>query len=128
MLGGNRVAARYAGIPVFRRMLEVYAGMGALAFVAALCATSKDGSVMASWRSGLELQVIVAVVLGGTRVDGGYGSIVGSFWGVLLIAVLEEGLRSVAMSDLSLTILGGLLIAGVWLNTRSQAHGRHSVA
>ena len=125
MLGGNRVAARYAGIPVFRRLFQVYAGMGALAFVAVLCATSKDGSVMASWRSGLELQVIVAVVLGGTPVDGGQGSMAGSFWGVLLIAVLEEGLRSVAMSDLSLIILGILLVAGMWLNTRIQARGKH---
>lgn len=124
MLGGNRVAARYAAVPVFRRLLQVYTLMGLLAFLAALCATSKDGSVTASWRTGLELQVIVAVVLGGTRIDGGSGSIVGSFWGVLLIAVLEEGLRSAARSELSLTILGVLLVAGVWLNSHVSSAGQ----
>ena len=119
MLGGNRVAARYAGISVHRRIVEVYTLMGLLAFVAAVCATSRDGSVNASWRTGLELQVIVAVVLGGTRVDGGNGSIVGSVLGVLLIAVLDEGLRGAAMSDLKPILLGVLLVTGVCLNTHA---------
>jgi ribose/xylose/arabinose/galactoside ABC-type transport system permease subunit len=118
MLGGNRVAARYAGIPVHRRIVQVYTLMGLLAFVAALCATAHDGSVIASWRTGLELQVIVAVVLGGTRVDGGNGSIVGSVVGVLLIAVLDEGLRGAEMSELKPILLGVLLVVGVWLNTK----------
>ncbi len=117
MLGGNRVAARYAAIPVERRTIQVYTLMGLLAFVAAVLASSKFGSVTASSQRGLELQVIVAVVLGGTRVDGGSGSIVGSVLGVFLIAVLEEGLRGMAMSDLRPILLGTLLVVGVWLNT-----------
>ena len=120
MLGGNRIAARYAGIPVFGRLLGVYTLMGLLAAVAALCASSRDGSVTASWQTGLELQVIVAVVLGGTRVDGGNGSVAGSLLGVALIAVLEEGLRGAAVSELRLILLGGLLLAGVWLNAASE--------
>lgn len=130
MLGGNRVAARYAGIPVQRRLYQVYALMGALAFVAALCASFRSGSVKASWQTGLELQVIVAVVLGGTRVDGGSGSIIGSMLGVLLIAVLEEGLRGASqlqsqlpfkLSHMEYILLGLLLVLGVWLNTRSRS-------
>jgi ribose/xylose/arabinose/galactoside ABC-type transport system permease subunit len=78
---------------------------------------------------GFELEVIVAAVLGGTRVSGGAGSITGSVFGVLLVAVLREGLRGAGSSiriakalpfdvnDLSYILLGVLLIAGVWLNT-----------
>jgi len=96
MLGGNRVAARYAGIPVNRRILEVYALMGLLGFLSALCFTARNSSVSASSLTGLELQVIVAVVLGGTRVQGGAGSLSGTFFGVLIIAVMDEGLRGAA--------------------------------
>ena len=124
MLGGNRVAARYAGIPVDRRLFQVYTLMGLLAFAAAVCATAKDTSVTATWRMGMELQVIVAVVLGGTRIDGGAGSVLGSVFGVLMVAVLEEGLRGAAMSDLKPILLGGLLFVGVWLNTHADAKNR----
>jgi len=129
MLGGNRVAARYAGIPVTRRTCEVYTLTGLLAFLAALAFTARNSSVSASSLSGLELQVIVAVVLGGTRVQGGAGSLVGTFFGVLVIAVLDEGLRSAAawgdahlpfkISHLQYILLGVLLVTGVWLNSRT---------
>lgn len=117
MMGGNRVAARYSGIPVHFRTEQVYCFVGFLAFLAALCSTSKEGSVTASSYMGLELQVIVAVVLGGTRVDGGYGTIIGSIWGVLIIAVLQEGLRGISMTTLEPILLGVLLVCGVWVNT-----------
>jgi ribose/xylose/arabinose/galactoside ABC-type transport system permease subunit len=117
MLGGNRIAARYAGIPVERRLVQVYTLMGLLAFIAAMSAMAYDSAVNASWQTGLELKVIVAVVLGGTRVDGGKGSVWGSVLGVFLIAVLDDGLRAMHRSDLMLILLGPLLVLGVWLNT-----------
>jgi ribose/xylose/arabinose/galactoside ABC-type transport system permease subunit len=133
MLGGNRIAARYAGIPVIRRICQVYMAMGFFAFLAALCFTARNSSVSASSLSGLELHVIVAVVLGGTRVQGGAGSLMGTFFGVLILAVLDEGLRGAAawgdqhlpfkISHLQYLLLGALLIAGVWLNTKSWGHG-----
>ncbi len=124
MIGGNRVAARYSGIPINFRLEQVYTIVGLLAFLAALCATSKEGSVTASSYMGLELQVIVAVVLGGTRVDGGFGTIIGSIWGVLIIAVLQEGLRGISMTSLEPILLGVLLVGGVWVNTHFGSHQR----
>jgi ribose/xylose/arabinose/galactoside ABC-type transport system permease subunit len=128
MVGGNPIAARYAGIPVTRRLCQVYALMGALAFLAAVCFTARNSSVSASSLTGLELRVIVAVVLGGTRVQGGAGFLAGSFFGVLIIAVMDEGLRGAAVwgdqhlpfkiSYLQYILLGALLVTGVWLNTR----------
>jgi ribose/xylose/arabinose/galactoside ABC-type transport system permease subunit len=133
MLGGNRVAARYAGIPVDRRTIQVYALVGLLGFLAALCFTARNSSVSASSLSGLELQVIVAVVLGGTRVQGGAGSLANTFFGVLIIAVMDEGLRGASrwgeehlpfkISHLEYMLLGALLILGVWLNARRSGGG-----
>lgn len=128
MLGGNRVAARYAGISVTRHTIEIYALMGALAFLTALSFTARNSSVTASSLTGLELRVIVAVVLGGTSVRGGGGSFLGSFFGVLAIAALDEGLRGATtwgdrhlpfkISHLNFILLGVLLIAGVWIGSR----------
>jgi ribose transport system permease protein len=127
MLGGNRVAARYAGIPVTRRILQVYALMGTLAFLAALSFTARNSSVSASSLTGMELPVIVAVVLGGTRVQGGAGSLVGTFLGTLTIAVLNEGFRSAVtwgdrhlpfkISHLQYVTLGLLLLLSVRLTS-----------
>jgi ribose/xylose/arabinose/galactoside ABC-type transport system permease subunit len=126
MIGGNRIAARYAGIRVERRLLQTYCLMGLMAFLAALCFTSRDGSVIASSLNGLELPVIVAVVLGGTRVQGGSGTLLGTIFGVLFIAIMDEGLRGAAIwgarnlpfkiSHLEFVLLGVLLVFGVWLN------------
>lgn len=131
MIGGNRIAARYAGIRVERRLLQIYTLVGFLAFLAALCFTGRNGSVSASALSGLELHVIVAVILGGTRVQGGSGSIVGTAFGVLFIAVMDEGLRGAAIwgaanlpfkiSHLEYVILRLLLVLGVWLNNALQS-------
>jgi ribose/xylose/arabinose/galactoside ABC-type transport system permease subunit len=138
MLGGNRIAARYAGIPVDRRIVQVYALVGLLGFLAALCFTARNSSVSASSLTGLELQVIVAVVLGGTRVQGGAGSLSGTFFGVLIIAVMDEGLRGAArwgdahlpfkISHLEYVLLGALLVLGVWLNTRTSRDSKRRVA
>lgn len=127
MIGGNRIAARYAAVPVERRVWQVYILMGALAFLAALAFTARNGSVSASSLSGFELHVIVAVVLGGTSVQGGQGTLLGSIFGVLFIAVMDEGLRGAAIwggqhlpfriSNLEYVLLGLLLVFGVALNT-----------
>ncbi len=129
-VGGHRVAAHYAGVRVGRILVSVYLLMGVLAFLAAVTFTARNGSVSGSALTGLELKVIVAVVLGGTRVQGGHGSLFGSFLGVLVIAVLEEGLRSSAawgeshlpfkLSHLEYILLGLLLIVGVRWSMRRR--------
>lgn len=130
MMGGNRIAARYAGIPVERRTVQVYALMGLLAFFAALAFTARNGSVSASALSGFELHVIVAVVIGGTKVQGGSGTLLGTIFGVFFVAVLDEGLRGAAIwggrnlpfkiSHLEYVLLGVLLVMGSTLNNVLQ--------
>lgn len=126
MIGGNRVAARYTAIRVPRRLLEVYALVGVLAALTSLVFIGRNGSVQPSSLRGLELHVIVATVLGGTRVQGGAGSIVGTLLGVMIVTVMNIGLQGLKLSSIQLPfkehylrylLLGGLLVLGVWLNT-----------
>ena len=129
MIGGNRIAARYAAIPVGRRLVQLYTLSGILAFLAAVCTTAYSGSVSVESYHGLELSVIVAVVLGGTSVTGGSDTLFGSVIGVFLIAVLEDGLRAGSgptwiqahlpfkLDHLRFVFHGALLAGGVWINT-----------
>lgn len=91
-LGGNREAARLAGIPVRQVEFAVYALAGLCAGLAAVVLTGRLNSALASGATGLELQVIAAVVIGGTSLFGGRGSLAGTFLGVLLIGVIVNGL------------------------------------
>lgn len=91
-LGGNREAARLAGIPVRRVEFAVYALAGLCAGLAAVVLTGRLDSALASGATGLELQVIAAVVIGGTSLFGGRGSLAGTFLGVILIGVIVNGL------------------------------------
>lgn len=91
-LGGNREAARLAGIPVRRVEFAVYALAGLCAGLAAIVLTGRLDSALASGATGLELQVIAAVVIGGTALFGGRGSLAGTFLGVVLIGVIVNGL------------------------------------
>ncbi len=91
-LGGNREAARLAGIPVRRVEFAVYVLAGLCAGLAAVVLTGRLNSALASGATGLELQVIAAVVIGGTSLFGGRGSLIGTFLGVVLIGVIVNGL------------------------------------
>ena len=97
--------ARYAGIPVERRIVLVYALAGVTAGLAAVVYCARVGQAQADVGSWYELYAVTAVVLGGTSIFGGRGSVLGSLLGWLSIAVLQQGLT---LSDMP-TELGGIL-------------------
>jgi ribose/xylose/arabinose/galactoside ABC-type transport system permease subunit len=92
-IGDNRTAAEFAALPVRRRLWQLYALNGLLAGLVALSYTSRGGAAVPNAGQGLELQVIAAVVLGGTRATGGAGGIARTLLGVAVLAHLEIGLR-----------------------------------
>jgi rhamnose transport system permease protein len=116
-IGYNREAARFSGVPIGSVTLAVYVLTGLLVAVAAIIYTSRVSSARADSGMGLELDVIAAVVLGGASVRGGSGTIVATVLGVLIIAVLRNGLFMAGVpSTWQLVILGVVLIAAVFAN------------
>jgi ABC-type glucose/galactose transport system permease subunit len=116
-IGGNPDAARLAGIPVERVTVAVYALSGLLVGLAAVMFTGRIQSATPQVGTGLELQVIAAVLLGGVSFTGGRGSIVGALVGALLLAVINNGLDLVAVSSFWQGVVTGvILIFAVWLD------------
>jgi ribose transport system permease protein len=121
-VGGNPDAARLAGIPVDRVTVAVYALSGLLVGLAAVMYTGRIQSATPQVGTGLELQVIAAVLLGGVSFTGGSGSIVGALVGALLIAVINNGLDLLGVSSFWQGIVtGGILIFAVWLDRFRRA-------
>jgi rhamnose transport system permease protein len=116
-IGHNATAARFAGIPVARCRLWLYGISGLVAAVAALLFVARRNTAKADIALGLELEVITAVVLGGTSIFGGRGHIFGTVLGVLLIHELREFVSwRWNQNELIYIVVGMLLIGCVLLN------------
>jgi ribose transport system permease protein len=113
-VGGNEQAARLSGIRTGRIKLAVFALSGTLAALAAVFESSRLAAANPEAGVGYELSAIAAVVIGGTSLMGGRGSVVSSFLGVLIIAVLQTGLiRSGVKEPYKLVIIGCAIIVAV---------------
>jgi rhamnose transport system permease protein len=116
-MGHNATATRFSGVPVQRCRLLLYAFSGLMAAVAALLFIARRNTAKADIALGMELEVITAVVLGGTSIFGGRGHILGTVLGVLLIHELREFVSwRWNQNELTYIVVGTLLIVCVLLN------------
>jgi ribose transport system permease protein len=125
-LGANEEAATFSGIRTAPIRIGAFVLAGALAGLAAAFDCSKLGAVDPNAGAGLELSAIAAVVVGGTSLSGGRGSVVGSFLGVLIIATLGAGLNQIGAREPVKLLVTGLVIAAaaaldVWRGRRRCA-------
>ena len=122
--------ARHAGIPVERRLALVYVLCGLASGLAAVIYAARVGQAKADAGTGYELAAITAVVLGGTSIFGGRGSILGSLLGLFIIAILQVGLRMASGPGEAAGVLTGvLLLAAISIQwALSRAAGRTATA
>jgi ribose transport system permease protein len=116
-VGSNVKAARFSGVPVARTVVLVYVVSGLLAGLGGIVMASQLKSAAPTYGSMYELNVIVAVVIGGTSLSGGEGKIFGTLIGAFLIAVVQNGMNLLNLESHAQTVvLGTVLIAAVLLD------------
>ena len=121
-IGGNEQAARLSGVAVDRVKIAVYAISGFLASLAGVLYTAQYRQGKPDAGVGMELDAIAAVVIGGTSLMGGKGSIAGTFVGVLIFGFLSNILQLNNIdSNTQLVLKGGIILAAVLLQERSSA-------
>jgi ribose/xylose/arabinose/galactoside ABC-type transport system permease subunit len=116
-VGGNAEAARLSGVHTDRIILGVYVICGVLASVSGVLLSSRMNSGQPNAGQMYELDVIAAVVVGGTSLFGGRGSVIGTFIGAMLIGVLRNGLNLLNVSSyVQMILLGVVILSAVLLD------------
>jgi ribose transport system permease protein len=116
-VGSNAEAARRAGIPVRGHLVRVYTGVGLLSGLAGFMSLAYFGTTTISGHSTDNLNAIAAVVLGGTSLFGGVGSVFGTVIGVFIPAVLSKGFVIVGVQQFWQPVaISAVLVAAVWFD------------
>ncbi len=123
-IGGNETATRLSGVRVPRAKLLIYGLSGLTAAIAAIVLTGRLMSGQPNAGQGFELDAIAAVVLGGTSIAGGRGSLVGTLLGALLLGVLNNGLNMVGVNPYVQTVVKGVIILlAIYIGRERRAVG-----
>ena len=109
-IGGNEEAARLSGVPVKRVLLIVYCISGVMAGIAGIVMASELNSGSGEFGQAWELNVIAAVVVGGTSLMGGQGKIIGTLIGCAIIEVINNGMNLMAISSNTQQVVLGIVI------------------
>ncbi len=113
-VGGNRRASRLAGLPIDRVRFLAFVLVGVFVGIASIIYLGRAGSVQTNTGTGLELQVVAAVVIGGTSISGGRGSTLAALTGAVLIGVILNGLILLGVPGIwQDAVLGALILLAV---------------
>lgn len=109
-IGGNAIAARLSGINVDLYKLAIFALSGVVAGIASIVVTARSNAGQPNSATGLELESVIAAVLGGTLMSGGKGSVLGTILGVLVLGVLNNGMILLGISQFYQFVAKGVLL------------------
>lgn len=117
-IGNNETATRFSGMPVLRNKFAIYTLSGFMSGLAGWAFVSRVSTTRQDMGTGWELTAITAVVVGGTSIFGGSGTIIGTVLGLALIQLMRNGLALAgAKGDATTIVVGVVLIGAVLLNT-----------
>jgi Ribose/xylose/arabinose/galactoside ABC-type transport systems, permease components len=120
-IGGNEKAAKLSGIAVDRVKIIGYVITGVLGAVAGIVMTARLATASVTAGSGLELQIVTAVIIGGASLKGGEGSILGGFLGCLLMALISNVLNLIGVDVYWQTfVIGAALLTAVLIDTLNR--------
>ena len=124
--GGNAQAARARGVKVGRTKIALFVLTAAMSALAGIISSIRTSAANPNSGTGYELEVIAMVVIGGTALTGGRGTILGTVLGVLILRVMRNGIVLVGVPGLAYNIFIGAIILGMmslhsWLERRHQA-------
>jgi len=123
-IGNNEVAARFSGLSVEGTKLALYTASGFAAAVAAVIFVSRVSTTRSDMGTGIELDAITAVVLGGTSIFGGRGTIAGTIIGLCLIQALKNGLSLAGVKgDGTIMLIGAVLILAILVSNLFERSG-----
>jgi len=119
-IGANREAARLSAIPVKRYRIIAFLLSGLLSAVGGIIITSRLISAQPTAAEGMELNVIAAVILGGSSLSGGIGTITGTLLGAIIIGVINNGMNLIGISAFFQQIVKGIIILVAVLAKRGE--------
>jgi len=124
-IGANPVAARLSGIPLTRRLLLVYAVSGTMAGLASIIFLARLNSAEADIGESLTLPAIAAVLIGGTSLFGGVGTVFGTFIGALILTLVLNGMNLLSVNaSWQPLVTGFIVIVAVWLDMKTRRRGQ----
>lgn len=120
-IGANPVAARLSGVPVERRLVLVYAVSGAMAGLASLIILARINSAQGDIGEELTLPAIAAVLVGGTSLFGGSGTVAGTLIGALFLTLVLNGMNLLQIhSSWQPLVTGIIILLAVWIDNRTR--------
>jgi ribose transport system permease protein len=123
-IGANPVAARLSGVPVERRLVLVYSVSGAMAGLASLIILARINSAQGDIGEELTLPAIAAVLVGGTSLFGGSGTVAGTLIGALILTLVLNGMNLLQIhSSWQPLATGVIILLAVWIDTRTRRIG-----
>jgi ribose transport system permease protein len=126
-IGANSVAARLSGIPVNSRLVLVFIMSGAMAGLASLVFLARLNSAEGDIGESLTLPTIAAVLIGGTSLFGGIGTVSGTFFGALILTLILNGMNLLAVNaNWQPLVTGAIIIFSVWLDLATSARSQAS--